>query len=76
MKNLRLEFLKRYDCIQFMPYHYTGNDGRLVTDWILHLGFIRITKMRVGFIANKGTRLPYMGFNLWRKRWNKAKTQA
>jgi len=48
--NSMLEIVKMsmWERIRFVEYTYSGHDGRRVTKWILHLGFFRLIKYRIG----------------------------
>jgi len=47
-KMWNIRFWKMWVGFRFVPYEYSGNDGRKVTGWILYLGFIQIEKERYG----------------------------
>lgn len=42
-----VQWRRKWDGINFMPYDYDGNDGRKVTKWMLHLGFVRVIRYRI-----------------------------
>ena len=46
MTLFNFRFWKRWSGLGLVFYDYDGNDGRKVTDWILHLGFVWIIKNR------------------------------
>jgi len=38
-----------WEGFKYVPYMYSGHDGRRVIDWILHIGIFRLVHYRLGF---------------------------
>ena len=47
-KRLWIERKNKWEGIRFMPYESTEKGELLVYHWMLHLGFLRIIKFRLG----------------------------